>query len=173
MRSKEQRDVIINKLMENFRKHYGSYKTVRGHYKQRDEWEDSAEVKRHNDQVARMREREKRKKESRERLKKNNIVPKKQGKPMYEDKNNTLASKQVLGKSLAGQTFYIVCPDDSRYYKTVYMRFNPFTNAIQPMMSNPIYGGKEDAENIGLSPIHPTTLQRMMRLQQTTTFMDF
>ena len=68
---------------------------------------------------------------------------------MYEN-NNKLAARQVMGKSLVGQTFYVVCPDDSRYYKTIHIRFNPF-NALQPQMSNPVWGGKEDAENLGLN----------------------
>ncbi len=74
-----------------------------------------------------------------------------------------------LGRSLAGQTFYSICPDNENYYMTIFVRFNPFTNALQPMMSNPIYGVPPD----GMPPIHPKTLQQLLRLQQTASFRDF
>jgi len=96
-------------------------------------------------------------------------VPKKDGKPMFEDKNNSIAATQQWGKSLAGQTFYHTCPDNQQYYKTIYIRFNPFTNAMQPMMSNAVFGTPPD----GMEEINPLVLQRLMRLQQTTTFQGF
>ena len=96
-------------------------------------------------------------------------VPTKDGKPMFEDKNNRIASQQKWGKSLAGQTFYSICPDNDKYYKTIFIRFNPFTNAMQPMMSNAIYGTPPD----GMEEINALILQRLMRLQQATTFEGF
>ena len=96
-------------------------------------------------------------------------VPKKDGKPMFEATGNKFAAKQTWGKSLVGQTFYAKCTDDSRYYKTIFIRFNPFTNAMQPMMSNPIYGEPPDT----MEPINPLILQRLLRLQQTATFEGF
>ena len=165
MRNKKQRIDIAERILEAYRgsSRYGSYRTAAGHTKQRDEYEDPDEVKRHNAAIAK---KMKAKKDAKERLKTQNIVPKKDGKPMFENKGNTLAGKQSYGKSLIGQTFYIICPDDSRYYKTIYIRFNPFTNAMQPMMSNKVYGEPPDT----LEPINPLILQRLLRLEQSTTF---
>lgn len=96
-------------------------------------------------------------------------IPKKDGKPMFENTGNNFAAQQKWGKSLVGQTFYVKCTDDSRYYKTIFIRFNPFTNAMQPMMSNAIYGEPPDT----MEQINPLILQRLLRLQQTTTFEGF
>ncbi len=171
MRTREQHIAIADRILEAYRRQYGSYQTKRGHYKARDEWEDSSEVKRHNDALAKQREREKKKKEAREKLKKKSSVPVKQGKPMFED-TNKIAAQRTMGRSLAGQTFYNICEDDPRYYRTIYIRFNPFTNAMQPMISNPVWGGKEDAENAGLQPIDKRMLASMMRLQMRGDFRD-
>jgi len=169
MRNKEQSLAIAERLLEAYRNSPTYYKTHRGHYKARDEWEDSSEVKAHNDAVAKMRERQKKKKEARERMKQNNIVPKKAGKPMFENTGNNFAARQTWGKSLVGQTFYQICPNDSRYYKTIFIRFNPFTNALQPMISNEIYGEPPDT----MDKINPLILQRLLRLQQSASFRDF
>ena len=169
MRNKEQNIAIADRLLEAYRaRNYGYRKTYRGHYAPRDEPDDdnNPEVRAHNAALAK---KMKQKKDARERLKKQNAVPKKDGKPMFENTGNNFAAKQSWGKSLVGQTFYIKCPDDSRYYKTIFIRFNPFTNAMQPMMSNKIYGEPPDT----MEPINPLILQRLLRLQQTTTFQGF
>ena len=42
--------------------------------------------------------------------------------------------------SLIGREFYVICPDRNDYYRTVYMKKNPFTGNLQTMLSNPVYG---------------------------------
>ena len=171
MSNKKRRIAIAERLLEAYRgsSRYGTYRTAAGHYKQRDEYEDPAEVKQHNDALARKRERDNKKKEARERMKKDNIVPTKQGVRMFEDQNNKNAAQKKLGKSLAGQVFYNICDDNSDYYRTIFIRFNPFTNAMQPMVSNPIYGIPPD----GMEPVNKMMLARMMRMQQKNDFRDF
>ncbi len=170
MRNKKQSIAIADRLLEAYRvRKYGNYQTARGHYKQRDEYEDPAEVKQHNDALARKRERDNKKKEAREKMKKNNIVPTKQGVRMFEDQNNKNVAQKKLGKSLAGQVFYNICDDNSDYYRTIFIRFNPFTNAMQPMVSNPIYGTPPD----GMEPVNKMMLARMMRMQQKNDFREF
>ena len=169
MRSKEQKISIADRLLEAYgARNYGYRKTYRGHYTARDEPDDdkNPEVRAHNAAVAK---RLKRKKDARAELKKKDAVPKKSGKPMFENSGNNFAAKQSWGKSLVGQTFYTKCPDDSRFYKTIFIRFNPFTNAMQPMISNKIYGEPPDT----MEQINPLILQRLLRLQQTTTFEGF
>ena len=170
MRNKKQRIGIADRLLEAYRARQPGYrKTYRGHYAPRDEpgeSDNNPEVKAHNAAIAK---RFKTKRDARERLKNKDAVPKKDGKPMFENAGNNFAARQSWGKSLVGQTFYTKCPDDSRYYKTVFIRFNPFTNAMQPMISNPIYGEPPDT----MDAINPLILQRLLRLQQTTTFQGF
>ena len=46
--------------------------------------------------------------------------------------------------SLIGKEFYVKCPDDSRYFRTVYLKRNPMTGNMQTQMSNPVYGEPPD-----------------------------
>ena len=87
---------------------------------------------------------------------------------MFENSGNNFAAKQSWA-IVSGANLYTKCPDDSRYYKTIFIRFNPFTNAMQPMISNKIYGEPPDT----MEQINPLILQRLLRLQQTTTFEGF
>ena len=160
---------IADKILEAYRSRIGYRKTYRGHYAANDEPGESdsnPEVRAHNAAVTKTL---KRKKEGREQLKQKDIVPKKDGKPMFENNGNNFAAKQSWGKSLVGQTFYSRCPDDSRYYKTIYIRFNPFTNALQPMISNAIYGTPPD----GMEEINPLLLSRLTRLTNVNSFRDY
>ena len=171
MRSKKNDIKIAEKILEAYRSIYGYRKTASGHYAARDEpsERDSAEVRAHNAASKRYMERRRRQQASRDHLKSKNAVPYKDGKPMFENTGNNFAAKQSWGKSLVGQTFYSICPDNSNYFKTIFIRFNPFTNAMQPMMSNPIYGTPPD----GMDEINPSTLQRLLRMQNTNTFQSF
>jgi len=58
---------------------------------------------------------------------------------MYDNPRNHVDIKNIH-KGLIGQTFYIRCPDDERYYKTVYISWNPWKQVPQVHMSNPVYG---------------------------------
>jgi len=68
--------------------------------------------------------------------------------------------------SQVGKTYYVLCPDDDKYYRSVYVRYNPFTKALQPHISNPVYG-VPPAE---IEPISPLQLSRLMRAQLQSTF---
>ena len=128
------------------------------------------EQQRHREEMKRIQASEKRRQEVKRRTKQKEIkASSAPSRSVYEDTKNKNACQQTFGRSLAGQTFYSICPDNENYYKTIFVRFNPFTNALQPMMSNPIYGVPPD----GMPPIHPKTLQQLLRLQQTASFRDF
>jgi hypothetical protein len=68
--------------------------------------------------------------------------------------------------SMIGKTFYALCPDNEKYYRSIYVRHNPFSNHLQPMISNPVYGVPPE----GLEPISPLMLNRLMRLQMSSSF---
>ncbi len=61
--------------------------------------------------------------------------------------------------NLKGSVFYHRCSDDQRFYRTVYVRENPFTMRLQAMISNPVQG--DPPEN--LKAIHPLLLRRLLR----------
>jgi len=68
--------------------------------------------------------------------------------------------------SMVGKTYYITCLDDTRYFRSVYVRYNPFTQALQPHISNPVMGVPPEE----LKPMSPLTLSRLMRAQLQSTF---
>jgi hypothetical protein len=68
--------------------------------------------------------------------------------------------------SLIGKTFFNICPDNPKYFRTIYIRHNPFTNALQPLTSNPVYG----VPPAGMEEINPLMLNRLMRLQMSSSF---
>ena len=57
--------------------------------------------------------------------------------------------------------YYSVCPDNDNYYRTIRLHKNPFTGNLQRQVSNPVVGGKEQAESLGLEPIPPLMRQRL------------
>ena len=59
-----------------------------------------------------------------------------------------------------GNTYYIKCPDDTRYYRSVYIKANPLssTRATQALISNPVMGEPPT----GLTEISPQQLSRYM-----------
>ena len=57
--------------------------------------------------------------------------------------------------------YYSICPDNENYYRTIRLHKNPFTGNLQSQVSNPVVGGKEQAESLGLEPIHPLMRQRL------------
>lgn len=65
-----------------------------------------------------------------------------------------------------GKTYYVLCPNDERYFRSIYIRHNPFTNALQPMISNPVMGTPPPE----LEPISPLMLNRLTRLQMSSAF---
>lgn len=171
MRNKKQSIAIANKLLEAYRERVYGRNSLSGIASKREPGEP---IKTEYQKVEKTKfdkdmeywKQQNRKGSAQTRMRHKGSVPKKDGKPMFEDKNNKLVSNQKWGKSLSGQTFYHTCPDNPKYYKTIFIRFNPFTNAMQPMMSNAIYGTPPD----GMDEINPLILQRLMRLQQTTSF---
>lgn len=68
--------------------------------------------------------------------------------------------------SQIGKTYYSICPDNGNYYRTIYIRHNPFSNQMQPMMSNAVYGTPPE----GMEPIPPLLLNRLMKLPMSSPF---
>ena len=60
----------------------------------------------------------------------------------------------------AGKTFYELHPDNSREYRTVYMRFDALNSKVHPMFSNFVEGNIPD----GMEQLNPKLLSAVMRM---------
>lgn len=58
---------------------------------------------------------------------------------------------------MIGKMFYHKCEDNDKYYRTVRLHFNPFSNSIQKQVSNAVYGCPPD----GMEALPPTLLGRL------------
>ena len=85
---------------------------------------------------------------------------------MDYDIERTQLDNRIIHNGLIGKIFYHICPDDKRYFRTIRIHHNPFTNALQPQISNAVDG--EPPPN--LQPINPLMLNRLMRQQTMGCF---
>ena len=84
---------------------------------------------------------------------------------MYYTGERTSIDNQNWHSGLIGKMFYHKCPDNDKYFRSIRVAHNPFTNSLQPQISNPIYG--EPPEE--LKPISPMMLNRLMRQTMSST----
>jgi len=69
---------------------------------------------------------------------------------------NTDAAKHKY----ANKSFYITCPDNDKYYRVVFIRYNPFSNALVPHLANPVMGVPPD----GMDALPPSAYSRLFRV---------
>lgn len=69
----------------------------------------------------------------------------------------TIQDLQNISNGMIGKVFYHRCDDDKKYYRTIRLHFNPFSNSIQKQISNPVMGEPPD----GLEPLPPGLLGRL------------
>ena len=79
---------------------------------------------------------------------------------LYPERNYQDIKRMV---PYAGQTFWEPNPNNSREYRTVYMRFNAFTGKVIPMFSNFVEGSSP----IGMEQLNPKLLSAVMRMNAT------
>ena len=85
---------------------------------------------------------------------------------MYYTGERTSIDNKNWHSGLIGKMFYHKCPYNDKYFSSIRVTHNPFTNSLQPQISNPIYG--EPPEE--LKPISPVLLNRLMRTQMSSSF---
>ena len=85
---------------------------------------------------------------------------------MYYTGERTSLDNQRWHSGLIGKVFSHKCPDNDKYYRSIRVTHNPFTNSLHPQISNPIYG--EPPEE--LKPISPMMLTRLLRSQMGASF---
>ena len=71
------------------------------------------------------------------------------------EKVSTSARNQIEPNKI----YFHRCPDDSKYFRTIRIQQNPFTNALSPQISNPVAG--EPTPEMHEISIH--ALRRLMR----------
>ena len=71
------------------------------------------------------------------------------------EKVSTSARNQIEPNKI----YFHRCPDDSKYFRTIRIQQNPFTNALSPQISNPVAG--EPTPEMNEISIH--ALRRLMR----------
>ena len=85
---------------------------------------------------------------------------------MYYTAERTSIDNQNCHSGLIGKMLYHKSPDNDKYFRSIRVAHNPFTNSLQPQISNPIYG--EPPEE--LKPISPLMLNRLMKTQMSSSF---
>ena len=63
-----------------------------------------------------------------------------------------------LGNTQVGNIYYSICPDDSRYFRTIRIARNPFTGNLQTQISN-ITPGDPPPD---MKPIPPLMRNKLM-----------
>ena len=71
------------------------------------------------------------------------------------EKVSTSARNQIEPNKI----YFHRCPDDSKYFRTIRIQKNPFTNSLTPQISNPVAG--EPTSEMDEISIH--ALRRLMR----------
>jgi len=69
----------------------------------------------------------------------------------------TIQDLKNITNGMIGKVYYHKCEDDNRYYRTIRLHFNPFSNSIQKQISNPVYGEIPP----GIEALPPTLLGRL------------
>ena len=67
---------------------------------------------------------------------------------------------------VVGKVYFNRCPDDQRYFRTIRIHLNPFTNALSPQISNPVMGEPPE----GSEEINPLILNRLLKVQMHSSF---
>ena len=75
---------------------------------------------------------------------------------MYE---RTILDFRNIHKQYYNKMFYILCETNPDYYKTVYCRYNIWTDTVQPCLTDWIYGTPPE----GMEEINPRLLSTLQR----------
>ena len=64
-------------------------------------------------------------------------------------------------QKIIGKTYFQKHPSNKNEYRTIYMKFNPFSSRIQPMYSNYVNGTPPD----GMEEVNPRLLSSLNLMQ--------
>jgi len=81
----------------------------------------------------------------------------------------TIQDLQNISNGMIGKIFYYQCKDDIRYYRTIRLHFNPFSNSIEKQVSNIVYGTPPE----GMPPLPPSLLGRLNGMCLSNSYESF
>jgi hypothetical protein len=81
----------------------------------------------------------------------------------------TIQDLQNISNGMVGKIFYHKCEDDPRYYRTIRMHLNPFSNSIQKQVSNIVYGEPPE----GMPALPPTLFGRLSGMCLSGSYESF
>lgn len=84
---------------------------------------------------------------------------------MNDPNNRTFLDMKQWNKHI-GKTYYEINPKDKNQFRTYYIRWNPYANAIRSYPSNYITGTPPD----GMEAIHPLLISQLFRMPQYSPF---
>ena len=74
-----------------------------------------------------------------------------------------------IHKGYINKNYYHKCPDNPKYYRTIYVGWDAFNQRPRAYMSNPVFGEpNEDTHN----PISSTMLSNLLRMNGMGGFMN-
>ena len=73
---------------------------------------------------------------------------------------------RTWNRDLINQTFYQTCQDNRNKYRTIRFKWNPFVEALKPMISEPIDGAPPE----GMKPVPAGALQRAAQMTNMSMF---
>ena len=77
-----------------------------------------------------------------------------------------IQTDNAKSNSQIGKIYYVKCPNDSRYYRTVRIHRNIFTGNHQTQVSNEIYGTPPD----GMPEIPPLMRTKLQSMNNMTPY---
>ena len=77
--------------------------------------------------------------------------------------------RELVSKMRPGTVYAVRCPDDGRYYRTIYLKTNPLTGDLQTLVSNPVYGMTPP----GMEEVSPEQVTKQQRDQNLTNLNSF
>ena len=141
---------------------------VQEDYQRRREWDEPTEPKRTTYFNLTAKEKEERKKRlerlriqnersaAQARMRHKGTVPKRDGKPVFEENNG-----EVIFQGVPGQIYFVRCPNNARYYRTVYIRQHHLTKEPMGMVSQEVFGDPPS----GMKEMSPLAVTRLMRVK--------
>lgn len=89
------------------------------------------------------------------RMRHKGTVPKRDGNPMFEENKG-----EVIFQGVPGQTYFVRCPNNARYYRTIYIRQHHMTKEPMGMVSQEVFGDPPS----GIKEMSPLAVSRLMRV---------
>ena len=81
----------------------------------------------------------------------------------------TLFDIKNIHKGYLNKHFYHKCPDNPKYYKTIFVGWDAFNQRPRAYMSNPIYGEPNEDTH---KPISSAMLSNLLKMNGSNGFMN-